>query len=255
MWYGRRMDVLDVPAVDPAAPQSAALQAYRILERAMDSRVLAPGSKLPSERELARRLGVSRSTLRHVLAALADSNLVEASPQRGWFVTDGPISDPPNSLVSFTESARLRGIRAGAKVLVKTIRPITLPEQDEFRAAPGTDILEIRRLRTLDDTPVSLDVSCIVMARVPGIETVDLEDASLYEAMVRVGGVKPVRSDYAVHAERADEDTAALLDIAVGAPVLVGQELTYGPNGDRLLSAHLIYRGDAYTFRATLYDR
>ena len=249
------MDVLDVPAVDSAAPQSAALQAYRILVQAMDSRVLPPGSKLPSERDLARRLGVSRSTLRHVLAALADAELVEASPQRGWFVTDGPISDPPNALVSFTESARLRGIRPGAKVLSSTVRPITLPEQDEFRAAPGIDILEVERLRTLDDTPVSIDVSCIVMARVPGIETVDLEDASLYEAMARVGQVPPVRSDYAVHAEGADERAAALLNIDVGAPVLIGRELTYGKNGNRLLSAHLTYRGDAYTFRATLYGR
>lgn len=250
-----QMDVLDVPAVDSAAPQSAALQAYRILERAMDSRVLPPGSKLPSERDLAQRLGVSRSTLRHVLAALADSELVEASPQRGWFVTDGPISDPPNALVSFTESARLRGIRAGARVLTSTVRPITLAEQDEFRAAPGTDILEVKRLRTLDDTPVSIDASCIVIARVPGIDTVDLADASLYEAMARVGKVQPMRSDYAVHADGADADTAALLNIEVGTPVLIGRELTYGKNGDRLLSANLIYRGDAYTFRATLYGR
>lgn len=249
------MDVLDVPAVDSAAPQSAALQAYRILERAMDSRVLPPGSKLPSERDLALRLGVSRSTLRHVLAALADSELVEASPQRGWFVTDGPISDPPNTLVSFTESARLRGIRAGARVLASNVRPITLAEQDEFRAAPGTDIFEVKRLRTLDDTPVSIDVSCIVIARVPGIDAVDLENTSLYEAMARVGKVQPVRSDYAVHADSADADAAALLNIEAGTPVLIGRELTYGKNGDRLLSANLIYRGDAYTFRATLYGR
>ena len=91
--------------------------------------------------------------------------------------------------------------------------------------------------------------------RVPGIETVDLEDASLYEAMARVGQVPPVRSDYAVHADGADERVAALLNIDVGAPVLIGRELTYGKNGDRLLSAHLTYRGDAYTFRATLYGR
>ena len=255
MWYGRIVEVLDVPAIDASAPQSAALQAYRILEQAVDRRVLPPGSKLPSERDLARKLGVSRSTLRHVLAALADSDLVEASPQRGWFVTDGPISDPPNALVSFTESARLRGIRPGARVLSSVVRPITLHEQDEFRAAPGVDILEVERLRTLDDTPVSIEVSRIVVARVPGIETVDLDDASLYEAMARVGQVPPVRSDYAVNAAGANERAAALLNIDIGAPVLIGRELTYGKNGDRLLSAHLTYRADAYTFRATLYGR
>ena len=198
------MNLVDISPVDSDAPQSSALQAYRILERVVENRAWPPGTKLPAERELAQRLGVSRSTLRHVLAALADSEMIEASPQRGWFVTDGPISDPPNLLVSFTESARLRGIRAGAKVLSKTVRPITLAEQDDFRAAPGMDILELERLRTLDDTPVCVDVSRIVMARVPGIETADLENRSLYDAMLATGGVKPVRSDYAVHAEAAN---------------------------------------------------
>ena len=244
-----------MPAVDSAAPQSTALQAYRILERAMGDSAFPPGSKLPSERDLARHLRVSRSTLRHVLAALADSELVEASPQRGWFVTDDPISDPPNALVSFTESAKLRGIRAGAKVLSSEVRPITLSEQDDLRAAPGTDILEVKRLRTLEDTPVCVDVSRIVVVRVPGIETVDLDDASLYEAMASVGNVPPVRSDYALHADAADAPTAALLDIEVGTPWLGFRELSYSSSGDPLLSAHLTYRADAYTFRATLYAR
>lgn len=250
-----QMSALDVRPVDPRSPQSSALQAYRILEEAVGGRILAPGSRLPSERDLAHQLGVSRSTLRHVLAALADAELVNASPQRGWFVSEIQISDPPNVLLSFSESARERGIRAGAKVLSHAVRPITLVEQEELRAAPGTDILEIKRLRTLDDTPVSVDFTYVVVPRVPGIETVDLSDASLYDAMERVSGVRPVRSDYAVHADGADEGTAELLQIPVGSPVMVARELTYAANGDRLLIARLTYRGDAYTFRATLHGR
>ena len=249
------MAVLDVEAVDPRAPQSSALQAYRILEEAL-GRVLAPGSGLPSERNLAKQLGVSRSTLRHVLAALADADLVESSPQRGWFVSETQISDPPNILVSFTESAQQRGFRPGAKVLSHTIRPITLAEQEELRAAPGTDILEVNRLRTLDDTPVCIDFTYIVVPRVPGIEAIDLADRSLYDAMESVGGARPVRSDYAVHADSAaDARTAELLDVLVGSPVMIAREVTYAGNGDPLLIARLTYRGDAYTFRATLYGR
>jgi len=246
--------MLDVHPVDPAASQSPALQAYRILERAMGPGALPPGSRLPSERDLSERLGVSRSTLRQVLGALADSELIQASPQRGWYVTDGPISDPPNALVSFTESARVRGIHAGAKVLSHTVRPIKLHEQEELRAAPGAAILDLKRLRTLDDTPVCVDHSAIVIARVPGIDDVDFTDNSLYESFARAG-VRPARSDFEVHADGADDDVAALLEINVGAPVLVGRELSYSSTGDRLLVGHLVYRADAYTFRATIHSR
>lgn len=247
--------LLDIQAVDPDAPQSVALQAYRILERSIGERVLTQGTRLPSERELAGRLGVSRSTLRQVLGALADAELIEASPQRGWFVARGPLSDPPNALISFTESARLRGIVAGSRVIDRRVRPITLAEQEELRAAPGTEILEVRRVRTLDGTPVTVDDSRIVVPRVPGIESTDLEDRSLYEAMAETAGGRPVRSDYALHADGADETVAELLDIEPGAPVLVGRELAYGRSGDCLLTARLVYRADAYTFRATLYGR
>lgn len=255
MWYVAAVQLPDVQAVDPAAPQSVALQAYRIMERAVGERVLARGTRLPSERDLAERLGVSRSTLRQVLGALADAELIEASPQRGWFVADGPLSDPPNALISFTESARLRGIVAGSRVIDRLIRPITLAEQEELRAAPGTDILEVRRVRTLDGTPVTVDHSRIVVARVPGIESANLEDRSLYDAMAATEGGRPVRSDYALHADGADETVAALLHIENGAPVLVGRELAYGRSGDSLLTSRLVYRADAYTFRATLYRR
>lgn len=245
----------EVHAVDPHAPQSVALQAYRILERAVGEGAIARGSRLPSERVLSERLGVSRSTLRQVLGALADAELVQASPQRGWFVSDGPISDPPNALVSFTESARSRGIMAGARVIDRTVRPATLAEQDELRIAPGADILVVRRVRTLDGTPVTVDDSRIVISRVPGIETMDLEDRSLYDAMGATSGGHPVRSDYALHADGADQTVASLLHIGEGAPVLVGRELAYGRTGDCLLVARLVYRADAYTFRATLFSR
>jgi len=53
--------------------------------------VLAPGAKLPGERELAQRLGVSRATLREALGALQLRGLVETRQGAGSFVADDAV--------------------------------------------------------------------------------------------------------------------------------------------------------------------
>ncbi len=76
------------------------LQRYeQIAERlAADIRsgLLAPGERLPSERELARALEVSRASVREALAALQLRGVVETRPGAGTFVTaEPPLSDAP----------------------------------------------------------------------------------------------------------------------------------------------------------------
>jgi GntR family transcriptional regulator len=61
------------------------------------------------------------------------------------------------------------------------------------------------------------------------------------------------RSSYAVQAVAAGEQTAELLDIAPGAPVLVGHEVTYDTEQVPVLLSTTVYRGDAYRFEADLY--
>jgi DNA-binding FadR family transcriptional regulator len=58
---------------------------------------LAPGEKLPPERELARRLGVGRASVREALAALQLRGALETRPGAGSFVVGLPEEDgaPP----------------------------------------------------------------------------------------------------------------------------------------------------------------
>lgn len=50
---------------------------------------LKPGDQLPAERELAQKLGVSRTAVREAVKALREKGLVEAYSGRGTFITDG----------------------------------------------------------------------------------------------------------------------------------------------------------------------
>jgi GntR family transcriptional repressor for pyruvate dehydrogenase complex len=58
----------------------------------------APGAKLPSERDLARQLGVSRPIVREALRILVERGLVEVAPGRGAFVRAPRTSDAARPL-------------------------------------------------------------------------------------------------------------------------------------------------------------
>lgn len=59
----------------------------------LSSGALKAGDKLPSERQLALRLGVSRPVVREVLRGLEERGFIQVSPGRGAFVRHQQVSD------------------------------------------------------------------------------------------------------------------------------------------------------------------
>ena len=92
-----------MPATQPPLPEAPSLVARgasaslaeqlagRFAER-IGQRLLAPGARLPSVRDCAQRHGVSPSTVVGAYDLLQARGLVQARPQRGFFVRDAPAA-------------------------------------------------------------------------------------------------------------------------------------------------------------------
>src|SRR6478672_517201 len=88
-WY-TGLDVLrSVEQTSIHTPQLYERIASRLAED-VRSGALAPGERLPGERELARRLGVGRSSVREAIAALQVDGVVVTRPGSGTYVADAP---------------------------------------------------------------------------------------------------------------------------------------------------------------------
>lgn len=234
---------------------SAATQAQEQLAQELELGIYPAGTRLPGERELATRLGVSRVTLRTALSALESEGRLTRSAQRGWFVPSDVVGEPPSTLQSFTEMARARGLHPTARVLRQQTRPATLDEASRLRIAPTAPVLQIDRLRGLDGRPVCFDIVVLPVERVAQLVDADLTDASLYDTLRERCGVSIHRSRYRVMAATADAPLAGLLETTAGAAVLIGDEIAFSADGTPILLGTNTYRGDAYRFEADLYRR
>jgi GntR family transcriptional regulator len=241
-----------VPPVERGAGNPS-LQAYGIMLNALRDRVFPANGRLPSERALAEQLGVSRATVRQVLTALARTGLLRASPNRGWYVNASVLSEGPNILRSFTEDVSDRGFTPMSRVLGQRVRAATLDEAGSLGLAPAAPILELDRLRGMDDVPVGVDHALLPMRLVPGLDTIDLDQRSLYETLAERYHLVATRCDYQVQAQAADERIARLLHLDPGAPVLVGSYTTYNEEEQPILCGWTSFRGDAYKFKASLF--
>ena len=123
------------PTSGPTAAPSAAEPATEALSRSGDStlteqlaarfaerirqRLLAPGARLPSVRECARRHGVSAHTVVAAYDQLLALGLVDARRQRGFFVRDAPAHGTAPSAHAAADRAALRPLPVSATALIR----------------------------------------------------------------------------------------------------------------------------------------
>jgi DNA-binding FadR family transcriptional regulator len=140
----------------PVRPPSTFEETVERLGTAIRVGLLSPGSQLPPERELARQLRISRSTLRQALTALVQSgHLVSLRGRRGGtFVADQPplaelAGDEPLDQGAWAVLDYRVAVECGAALLAaERFDKDQLPRLEllvEKMAAEGDDFEEYRR--------------------------------------------------------------------------------------------------------------
>jgi GntR family transcriptional regulator, uxu operon transcriptional repressor len=104
------------------------------------------GTRLPTERQLALEMGVSRSAIRHAMALLQAEGHVSREVGRGTFLRDAPEAAPVDAPVPSPAQETLAAQGRSA--------PAALPGADDYAPA---DVMTVRRL--FEPTAMSLVVA------------------------------------------------------------------------------------------------
>jgi GntR family transcriptional regulator len=158
-------------------------QVYLDLRASLDDGTWRPGSRLPTERELAAAYGCSLITIRHALSELVHEGRIERMRGRGTTVLLPPIEHEPADKLTFTAEMTRQGLTPSTRL--ETARPEAAGEvvAAALGLEPGSPALYIERLRLANAEPVLLERAYLSAERFPGLLAHDLEHGSLYQLL------------------------------------------------------------------------
>ena len=230
------------------AEQPRYVSVARAIRDAIAQGVLPVGDRLPAERELCRRFGVSRATVRRALVELEAQGRIKAAGTRGWFVT---ALVEPDVLMGFTDLAARRGFETTSRVLASAVRAPNLDEAEVLRAPPGSAVLELERVRLMDGVPVGWQRAIAAAWLAPSLADLSYEHASLFQGF-REHDITPTRADYGVAAIPADARASELLLVPLGTCLLQVKAVTSDQHGRPIEISEGTFLGDRYRFTASV---
>jgi GntR family transcriptional regulator len=235
-------------------PQSAAplhAQLAAALREQLRAGTWAPGALLPSERHLVEHYRISRATVRHALDALERDGLVRRVPGRGTIVRPAAFEQPLHAPYSFFAQLAQLGLRLEDQPIQQHEVSASEAQARALGIAPGSELIHIQRVRSLEGVPFTLD-NCYLIARLcPELRHTQLS-GSLYQWLSEARDLPVVHCTDTLTATVADRAMAAVLDVMPGAPLMRIERIAY-TRGD--LPLHLAVnnvRGDRCRFRVAL---
>lgn len=206
-------------------------QIKQSLLRDIQSGVLEIYTRLPSERKLTEEFGVSRITVRQALTELVQEGYLYTKPSMGFYVAEQTQPYELNVLLSFSSSARERGLVPSSKILESSIIPATSALSRQLLIGLGSEVVSLVRLRYIDDLPVRIEHVWLPHGRCPGVLESDLEGGSLYAVLSEKYELIMTRAETSISARIASAQEQELLDLSYPDAVVTVDQLTYAQDG------------------------
>ncbi|MGB9880540.1 MAG: GntR family transcriptional regulator [Anaerolineae bacterium] len=240
----------------PDSSEPLYVQLGNILASQIASGELRPHQKLPSERELCQRFGISRMTVRQALGCLAREGLVYTRPGKGVFVADPTRGlEVKVSLAGFSEDIRRSGAKPSSILLEARLLLATPELAKAFHISGHEEVVKVERLRLVNNVPLALHTAYLPHRLCPNILQHNLAVESLIHTLEKVYGLRLARAEQTVRAVLARPRELELLGLSAPAPVLYAERTTYLNTGEVIEFSQAVYCGEWYKLHFELDPR
>ena len=223
------------------------VQLYEEMAHRIRTGAWQPGERVPSEKSLIAEFGTARGPVRQALAALRADGLIaggRGTPPRVQLTAPAQSFD---TFISFSEWARGLGFTPGQRVIEASRRSATEECARELQIVPDAPVVEIIRVRFLDEKPAMLERSLFPYEIGKHLLGNDVHLGSVYQALAGVG-IVPARARHVIDAIAAHPLEVEQLHISPGTPLLRVRRLSYNDVGTVIESADDRYLPTMATF-------
>ena len=231
--------------LDKNTPIPLYFQLKEILKEKIETGELKPGDLLPSERELKEKYQISRPTIRQALNELVNDGLVYREKGKGTYVAKPKINYGfIQKFTTFYDDMKEKGFNTKTRVIKLEVKSGRKALAKKLNIEANDKIIIINRLRFVKGEPIVSVMNHIPYKLCPQLVEEDLKDKSLYRIMADKFDIVPYRAQITLEPIVAEEFDSELLDINVGAPMQLMQNITYTRDGTVMDYFESRFRGD-----------
>ncbi len=217
----------------------------------IESGMLLPRQKLPSERSLADSFGTTRVTLREALSLLEAEGRIYREDRRGWFISPAPLHYDLTQAQSFPSMALAQN--RVPKVQLVDAKAVLADKYAThlLKLKPFSNIFQIDSVRYLEDRPVVYVINYIKADLFPNLLEHQLT-YSLSDIYHQHYGITYQKVRYNITTSSLLGGIAQGLRATPGSPAMVVERLNYNHN-DVLIDCDIEYwRHDAITIESII---
>jgi GntR family transcriptional regulator len=241
---------MDWGVIDKGRSQLIYVQILTLIQKAITERRLNPDEQIPSASDLSEIWGVSRMTVRQALQELARRGVLYTIPRRGTFVALNPKIEPPvDNLYGFTEAFSQHGQHPSSLVVSVGVIPAVKNVCEALLVEPGTPVIQIVRVRMINGQALGIERSHLKKADFAGLELFDWSGVSLYSTLRNQYHVDLDHAYHSIEAAEADSESAKLLGVRIGFPVVLVERFTYTSGNQPVEYVTSVYRSDRVRFK------
>lgn len=222
------------------------IRIHNQIKRDIEKHVYKVGDRIPAERQLAVKFGVSRMTLRQAIKTLEDEGILERRLGSGTYVASQKVQERMSGIMSFTEITEANGQTPSSKLITYQIGKPSLSEKERLGIKPDDEVLRMERIRFADDTPICHEVVTIPYHVVEKMSKNDIS-THLYETLEK-NGYQIGRVTEHISAAVCNENDARLLKAKKGEALITRRQVTELSDGKPFEYTRARYVAERFEF-------